>query len=142
MKGFMEINGKHATLPEGTTILDYLEQNHYVLAQIAVEHNYVILDREDYAKVVLKDDDILEIVSFMGGGCASISTPRSRSLCHSSIARASRSSPSSRVRSPSLRRSRPSLSTLHTSVCAQRCCRRPQPTSAFAGQAPTRALQL
>jgi sulfur carrier protein len=69
MKGFMEINGKHATLPEGTTILDYLERNHYVLAQIAVEHNYVILDREDYAKVVLKDDDILEIVSFMGGGC-------------------------------------------------------------------------
>jgi thiamine biosynthesis protein ThiS len=56
-------------LPEGTTILDYLEQNHYVLAQIAVEHNYVILDKEDYAKVVLKDDDILEIVSFMGGGC-------------------------------------------------------------------------
>ena len=67
--GFMEINGKQATLPEGTTILDYLEQNHYVLAQIAVEHNYVILDKEDYAKVVLKDDDILEIVSFMGGGC-------------------------------------------------------------------------
>lgn len=55
--------------------------------------------------------------------------------------KASRSSPSSRVRSPSLRRSRPSLSTLHTSVCAQRCCRRPLPTSAFAGQAPTRALQ-
>ena len=67
--GCMEINGKHTKLPEGTTILDYLEQNHYVLAQIAVEHNYVILDKEDYAKVVLKDDDILEIVSFMGGGC-------------------------------------------------------------------------
>ena len=50
----MEINGKHTKLPEGTTILDYLEQNHYVLAQIAVEHNYVILDKEDYAKVVLK----------------------------------------------------------------------------------------
>ena len=65
----MEINGKHTKLPEGTTILDYLDQNHYVLAQIAVEHNYVILDKEDYAKVVLKDDDILEIVSFMGGGC-------------------------------------------------------------------------
>lgn len=32
----MEINGKHTKLPEGTTILDYLEQNHYVLAQIAV----------------------------------------------------------------------------------------------------------
>ena len=64
----MEINGKHTKLPEGTTILDYLEQNHYVLAQIAVD-NYVILDKEDYAKVVLKDDDILEIVSFMGGGC-------------------------------------------------------------------------
>ena len=57
----MEINGKHTKLPEGTTILDYLEQNHYVLAQIAVEHNYVILDKEDYAKVVLKDDDILEL---------------------------------------------------------------------------------
>ena len=54
----MEINGKHTKLPEGTTILDYLEQNHYVLAQIAVEHNYVILDKEDYAKVVLKDDDL------------------------------------------------------------------------------------
>ena len=33
------------------------------------DSNYVILDKEDYAKVVLKDDDILEIVSFMGGGC-------------------------------------------------------------------------
>ena len=28
----MEINGKHTKLPEGTTILDYLEQNHYVLS--------------------------------------------------------------------------------------------------------------
>ena len=61
----MEINGKQATLPEGTTILDYLEQNHYVLAQIAVEHNYVILDKEDYAKVVLKDDDILENITYL-----------------------------------------------------------------------------
>ena len=43
----MEINGKHTKLPEGTTILDYLAQNHYVLAQSAVEHNYVILDKED-----------------------------------------------------------------------------------------------
>ena len=42
----MEINGKHTKLPEGTTILDYLEQNHYVLAQIAVEHNYVILEMQ------------------------------------------------------------------------------------------------
>ena len=59
MKGFMEINGKHATLPEGTTILDYLERNHYVLAQIAVEHNYVILDREDY----IEDSYVFEVSS-------------------------------------------------------------------------------
>ena len=32
----MEINGKHTKLPEGTTILDYLEQNHYVLSLIHI----------------------------------------------------------------------------------------------------------
>ena len=36
--------------------------------KIVVEHNGCIISPEDRAKVLLKDGDIVEIISFVGGG--------------------------------------------------------------------------
>jgi sulfur carrier protein len=36
--------------------------------KIVLEHNFHILSREDWPKVMLRDGDTVEIVSFVGGG--------------------------------------------------------------------------
>ena len=64
----MKINGAEVTLPDDTTLLDYLEQNQYKLERIAVEYNGEILSRAQYETVVLQSADVIEIVSFVGGG--------------------------------------------------------------------------
>ena len=50
------------------SVKEYLEQNGYVISQIAVELNEEILPKTEYVSTVLKDGDVMEIVSFMGGG--------------------------------------------------------------------------
>ena len=60
------VNGKTKELQNTLTIGQYLEEN--VLSQIAVELNARILSKAEYSTTVLHENDILEIVSFMGGG--------------------------------------------------------------------------
>ena len=48
-------------------VKEYLEQNGYVISQIAVELNEEILPKTEYVSTVLKDGDVMEIVSFIGG---------------------------------------------------------------------------
>ena len=62
------INGHSIELKSSITIADYLAQNNYKTDRIAVELNYEILPKSVYASTFLKDGDILEIVSFVGGG--------------------------------------------------------------------------
>ncbi len=64
----MRINGAEVSLPQGTTLLAYLQQQGYQLERIAVELNGDILRREQYGAVILQDADVVEIVSFVGGG--------------------------------------------------------------------------
>ena len=63
----MKVNGTEIVLAEGTTLLLYLQQG-YKLERIAVEYNGAIVAREQYTSVVLRPTDVLEIVSFVGGG--------------------------------------------------------------------------
>lgn len=64
----LRINGAEVSLPQGTTLLAYLQQQGYQLERIAVELNGDILRREQYGAVILQDADVVEIVSFVGGG--------------------------------------------------------------------------
>ena len=59
---------KPKELQNTLTIGQYLEENSYVPSQIAVELNERILSKAEYSTTVLHENDILEIVSFMGGG--------------------------------------------------------------------------
>ena len=64
----MKVNGNEITLAAGTSVLAYLQQQHYQLDRIAVEYNGEILKQAQYATVILQPEDHLEIVSFVGGG--------------------------------------------------------------------------
>ena len=62
------VNGVQKTLETPLSVTGYLEMNKYVPAQVAIELNDKILARELYGTTILKEGDIMEIVSFMGGG--------------------------------------------------------------------------
>ena len=61
------INGKN-TSADGKTVSQYLEEANFNPQTIAVELNEDILPKPQYDKTVLKDGDVLEVVSFVGGG--------------------------------------------------------------------------
>ena len=52
----------------GTTLTDWLESADYHLEQIVVERNEAIVPKAQYGETVMEDGDIIEIISFMGGG--------------------------------------------------------------------------
>ena len=67
-KTMITVNGVEKTLEKPLSVTEYLETNKYVPVQVAIELNDKILARELYPTTILKEGDIMEIVSFMGGG--------------------------------------------------------------------------
>lgn len=63
----VHINGKDVEA-EGMTLEQYLVKNGYKKEQIAVECNEEIISKAEYAERMLQDGDVVEIVSFVGGG--------------------------------------------------------------------------
>ena len=61
------INGKQMPA-DGKTLAAYLAEAGYDLKRIAVELNGDIVPKATFAQVILKDGDVVEIVSFVGGG--------------------------------------------------------------------------
>ncbi|MGN1141419.1 MAG: sulfur carrier protein ThiS [Oliverpabstia sp.] len=62
------INGKSIGLSENITVSEYLKKNQYRPERIAIELNGSILPKSAYDSTILKDGDVMEIVSFVGGG--------------------------------------------------------------------------
>lgn len=63
----VKINGEELDIT-GKTLMQYLSTTTYNMQRIAVERNGDIVPRAQYDNVVLKDGDVLEVVSFVGGG--------------------------------------------------------------------------
>lgn len=49
-------------------LMDYLKENGYSLTRIAVECNEEIVPKSQYESFILHSGDVVEIVSFVGGG--------------------------------------------------------------------------
>lgn len=52
----------------GKSIAEYLADKKYDCKRIAVELNGEIVFKSNYSDTILKDNDCMEIVSFVGGG--------------------------------------------------------------------------
>ena len=63
----VKINGKLLDV-KGMTVADCISSAGYDIKRIAVELNGDILPKNQYEITILKDEDSMEIVSFMGGG--------------------------------------------------------------------------
>jgi sulfur carrier protein len=64
------LNGEKKEVPENITVLGLLETLNILHQRVAVELNETIVKKDTYDRTTIKDGDILEVVSFMGGGAA------------------------------------------------------------------------
>ena len=61
------VNGSDLDIA-GQTLSEYLATTNYDRTRIAVEINLEIVPKTQYDSTVLKDQDTVEVVSFVGGG--------------------------------------------------------------------------
>lgn len=63
----VKINGVLMELA-GQTLATYLENTDYNPKRIAIERNGEIVPKSQYTTTILENEDVIEIVSFVGGG--------------------------------------------------------------------------
>ncbi len=64
----IRVNGEAFPLRDGMNVRELIEEMDFDETKIAVEYNGEILPKCDYGKTILHDGDVLEVVSFVGGG--------------------------------------------------------------------------
>ena len=64
----MILNGKTVALKEDISVKDLLENYDLNPQKVVVEVNMEILDDEVYSTYLLKNEDTVEVISFVGGG--------------------------------------------------------------------------
>ena len=60
-------NGKKRTINEDINIATIIADYNYKPEHVVVELNEEIIPKEKYEQIVLKQNDTLEVLSFMGG---------------------------------------------------------------------------
>lgn len=63
-----KVNGKEVVIAAEMTVEKYLSEAGYPLSRIALEYNGRILPKQQYSSTVIRETDVIEIVSFVGGG--------------------------------------------------------------------------
>jgi sulfur carrier protein len=64
----IQLNGKKVVIKSNYSILDLLKKYKLSNKKIAIEHNGTIIQKVNYKKKYLKNNDKVEIVHFIGGG--------------------------------------------------------------------------
>jgi sulfur carrier protein len=62
------VNGEQLLLPEGLTVLSLLQHLKVGKDRVAVERNGAVVKKARHAEEQLAEGDVLEIVTFVGGG--------------------------------------------------------------------------
>ena len=68
MKVEILLNGKKENILKPTTIKDFIQAKGWEPDRIVVEINLEILSKDAWAEVILKENDHVEILGFVGGG--------------------------------------------------------------------------
>ena len=64
----MTVNGEICTCEPEMTVQSLLEQRGHDPKRVAVERNGAIVPRARFAEERLHEDDVIEVVQFVGGG--------------------------------------------------------------------------
>lgn len=62
------LNGKQVELEKETGLIDFLVSNSIDPSSVIVEYNFNIIKNEEWSSIVLKENDALEVLRFVGGG--------------------------------------------------------------------------
>lgn len=62
------LNGKKAEFDDGISLIELLSIKGLEPERVVVEYNFQVLKREEWDKVILKENDTLEVLRFVGGG--------------------------------------------------------------------------
>ena len=64
----IQLNGEPISGYDNKSIATLITDMHYDITKIAVEHNGFIIPKSKYETSILNDNDVLEVVTFVGGG--------------------------------------------------------------------------
>ena len=64
----IKVNGKTKNISENTNLLRVINSLKIPLKKVAIELNQEIIDKKKLKNIILKKNDKIEIVHFIGGG--------------------------------------------------------------------------
>ena len=64
----IKVNGKTKNISENTNLLRMINSLKIPLKKVAIELNQEIIDKKKLKNIILKKNDKIEIVHFIGGG--------------------------------------------------------------------------
>jgi len=64
----IKLNGKAKSIPENYKVSDLVKNLKIPIKKVAIELNQEIIDKKNISKIILKKNDKIEIVHFIGGG--------------------------------------------------------------------------
>jgi len=64
----LTLNGKQESIDRPVTLEALVLAKGLCPDKLVVEHNFSIISKEDWPKITVKDQDMIEIISFVGGG--------------------------------------------------------------------------
>lgn len=72
----IQLNGEPYELPAPLTITELLARLDIDPRRVAIERNFVIVKRDQYAATEIAEGDEIEIVNFVGGGALDCDGPK------------------------------------------------------------------
>jgi thiamine biosynthesis protein ThiS len=64
----LRVNGEARALPDGLTVAGLLDALGLSARKVAIERNREIVPRSTFAEAELAEGDVIEVVTFVGGG--------------------------------------------------------------------------
>ncbi|MBD1151098.1 sulfur carrier protein ThiS [Pelagibacterales bacterium SAG-MED25] len=64
----IRVNGKVKSIPVKHSISDLVKNLNIPIKKVAIEYNQEIIDKKKINRIILKKNDKIEIVHFIGGG--------------------------------------------------------------------------
>ena len=64
----IKLNGKNRSVDHGSSLNELINNLNIPIKKVAIEFNKEIIDKKNIKKIKLKNNDVIEIVHFIGGG--------------------------------------------------------------------------
>ena len=64
----IKLNGKNKTVNNDSYLLELINELKIPIKKVAIELNREIIDKKKIKKIKLRNNDVIEIVHFIGGG--------------------------------------------------------------------------